>query len=53
MNEEYYAKKRREEIAIAAMTGLIAAGDYLGTIPERAVKMADRLIAELDKEKEE
>lgn len=43
---------RRERIATAAMAGYIATGKYEDwQIPGLAFDMADRMIAELDKEK--
>lgn len=47
---------RRERIATAAMTGFIARtedDEFDWTIPGRAIAMADRMIAELDRKGEE
>lgn len=43
------AKQRRERIATACIQGLLATGGESSSIASRAVKMADALIAELDR----
>lgn len=54
---DFHDKTRRERIATAAMQGLIATDGYgvaaSTVLAQDAVKLADALIAELDKPKEQ